>query len=476
MLARAPSAREQVLGVEMPFPANQFVITDVLQAFTGAQPETLTTWLKEVQHPVDRERQIAKLSNRELHRIGEAAATEDVVNLLESIDEGLAARVLTAMAPADAARIADALDIDDAAEILRKTKDSVREAVLAALPTDRSTLFRELLSWPEDSVAAHMVPEALTVRPEMTVADVIEAVRVDAFALRMNSRTGAYVYVVGGDGELLGVVAFRDLVLSDPTHTVAELMVGDVRTVSPLTSAERAAQMLASYDLVALPVVDQETHLLGLLTEDAAADIAEDEATEDAERQGGSAPLDVPYLRASPITLWRKRVVWLLLLFIAEAYTGTVLRAFEDELEAVVALAFFIPLLIGTGGNTGTQITTTLIRALATGQVRLRDLPAVLVKEISTAVLVAATMGLAAVIRAWTLGVGSEVTVTVALSVVAIVLWSAFVATVLPPLLKKIRVDPAIVSAPAIATIVDGTGLMIYFSIAHLTLSQLHGG
>ena len=167
--------------------------------------------------------------------------------------------------------------------------------------------------------------------------------------------------------------------------------------------------------------------------------------------------------------------MWLLLLFVAEAYTGTVLRAFEDELEAVVALAFFIPLLIGTGGNTGTQITTTLVRAMATGHVRFRDLPAVLVKELSTGVLIAATMGIAAVIRAWMLGVGPEVTITVALTVAAIVMWSALVASVLPPLLKKMRVDPALVSAPAIATIVDGTGLIIYFLIAHATLSQLNG-
>lgn len=458
----------------MPFPANRFVITDVLQAFTNAQPETLTAWLKEVPHQTDRERQLAKLSDRELHRIGEVADTDDVVELFESIDESLASHAIGAMAPADAARIVDALDVDDAADILRRAKESAREAILAALPADRAKVFRELLSWPEDRAAAHMVPEALTVPPDMTVADVIEAVRADAFTLRMDSRSGAYIYVTDSESHLLGVVAFRDLVLADPHETVAELMNSELLTISPLTSAENAAQALANFDLVAVPVVDSDNRLLGILTEDAAADIAEEEATEDAERQGGSAPLDVPYLRASPLTLWRKRIVWLLLLFVAEAYTGTVLRAFEDELEAVVALAFFIPLLIGTGGNTGTQITTTLIRALATGQVRIRDLPAVLAKEMSTAILIAVTMGAAAVIRAWTLGVGREVTITVALSVVAIVLWSAFVASVLPPLLKKIRIDPALVSAPAIATIVDGTGLMIYFTIAHFTLSQLH--
>lgn len=173
--------------------------------------------------------------------------------------------------------------------------------------------------------------------------------------------------------------------------------------------------------------------------------------------------------------LWRKRIVWLLVLFAAEAYTGTVLRAFEDEMEAVVALAFFIPLLIGTGGNTGTQITTTLVRAMGTGQIRFRDLPAIVSKEMSTGFLIAVAMAAAALIRAWTLGVGPEVTLTVCLTVAAIVLWASLVSSVLPLVLRKLRVDPAVVSAPMIATVVDGTGLMIYFWIAHLTLPQLAG-
>ena len=206
-----------------------------------------------------------------------------------------------------------------------------------------------------------------------------------------------------------------------------------------------------------------------------ANDILRREATADAERQGGSAPLEVPYLRASPWRLWRKRIVWLLVLFAAEAYTSTVLRAFEQEMETVIALAFFIPLLIGTGGNTGTQITTTLVRALATEQVRLRDLPRIVGKEMSTGFLVAATMAAAALIRAWMLGVGVEVTITVCLTVTAIVLWSSLVASILPPTIKRLRLDPAVVSAPMISTIVDGTGLMIYFAIAHLTIPQLAG-
>jgi magnesium transporter len=226
---------------------------------------------------------------------------------------------------------------------------------------------------------------------------------------------------------------------------------------------------------LALPIVDDQGEVLGVLTAEAADDILIEEATEDAERQGGSEPLDVPYVRASPAHLWRKRIVWLLVLFVAEAYTGTVLKAFEDELEAAVSLAFFIPLLIGTGGNTGTQITTSLIRAMATGQFHIRDLPRVLFNELSTGVLVAFTMAGAGIMRAWTLGVGKEIAITVSLTLFAIVLWTALVASLLPPLLQKLKVDPAVVSAPMITTLVDGTGLIIYFLIAHATLPQLAG-
>jgi len=319
-----------------------------------------------------------------------------------------------------------------------------------------------------------MVPEMLTVRPDMTVSEVIAAARANAAASLSDSRT-AYIFVTDEESHLLGLVPFRRLVLADPQQQVAELMDENLIVVSALTDAELAAQTLLDHNLLAVPVVGRDKKLLGIIAEDEAHDIAQDAATEDAERQGGSAPLEVPYLRASPWLLWRKRVVWLLVLFAAEAYTGTVLRAFEAELEAVVALAFFIPLLIGTGGNTGTQITTTLIRAMATGQIRFRDAPFVLAKEMSTGSLLALTMAGAAIIRAWTLSVGPEVTATVAVTVAAIVLWSSLIAALLPPLLKILRVDPAVVSGPMIATIVDGTGLIIYFMIALLMLSELHG-
>ncbi len=444
----------------------------IRQAIAG---DTVTDWLASVRDPAERSHQLARLATEDLRALGPVLDHDGATDLFEAVDDELAARVLAAMAAGDAAALVEVLDLDHAADILREIKAGPRERLLSALPQDRAEALRGLLSWPEDSVAAHMVPEALTVRPDMTIGDAVQALRSDAATLRSDSRSGAYVYVTDADRRLLGVLAFRDLVLADPQESVAALTDTDVLSVSPLTDAEDAAQALMDYNLVAVPVVDADNRLLGILTENTAGEITEEEATEDAERQGGSEPLEVPYLRASPWLLWRKRVGWLLLLFVAEAYTGTVLRHFEEEMEAVVALAFFIPLLIGTGGNTGTQITTTLVRAMATGQVRLRDVPAVLAKEMSTGMMIALTMALAALIRAWMLGVGPEITLTVTLTVAAIVLWSSFVASILPPVLKKCRIDPAVVSAPLIATVVDGTGLIIYFMIAHATLSQLQG-
>jgi magnesium transporter len=320
-----------------------------------------------------------------------------------------------------------------------------------------------------------MTTETLTVGPTATAEEAVAQIRDRITDQRLEGHPGSCVYVTDDEGELLGAVPFRNLVLAQADRVVTDLMDADVITVGPLTDAEKGARLCINRRVEELAVVDGDRRLLGILTEDQAVGIIVDENTEDAEKQGGSEPLEVPYLRASPWRLWRKRIIWLLVLFVAEAYTGTVLRAFEDEMEAVVALAFFIPLLIGTGGNTGTQITTTLVRAMGTGQVRFRDLPAVVAKEMSTGMLIAVAMAAAALIRAWTLGVGPQIALTVTLTVAAIVVWSALVSSVLPLVLKQIRIDPAVVSAPMIATIVDGTGLMIYFVIAHATLPQLAG-
>lgn len=430
-----------------------------------ALAEYLGQWLDSVPDASLRAQQVAALDveprERVLHALDEAdlaelfdhASPHDGADVLADLPESTRAHVLAAAAP------------DVIAEIIRLLPEDEQAAVRQSLPHGRQSILNDLLSWPEDSVGARMTPHVTSISDALTVKQANRAARAQA----ADTETLAYVYVTDAGGGLVGVMSFRDLVLAPGDELVREVMDTDLLSVDAERDQEYAARILVGNHLFALPVVHDGV-MIGIITSDDVADIVDEEFTEDAERQGGSNPLETPYLRASPLLLWRKRIIWLLALFIAEAYTGTVLRHFEAELDEVVALSFFIPLLIGTGGNTGTQITTTLVRAMSLGDVHLRDMGRVIVKELSSGSFIAITMAVAAVIRAWTLGVGVEVTITVTLTVAAIVLWSSFIGSVLPLLLRRIGLDPAVVSAPMIATIVDGTGLVIYFEIAKLVV------
>ncbi|TGO05640.1 magnesium transporter [Serinibacter arcticus] len=448
---------------------------DLRQAIAIGNPKAIDLWLDVVEDPRLRSEQLGELDPGELLRLGDLMPVGVAAEVTDTLALHVAVDLVRTVAAARGGELLAALESDRAAEILRELDADERERLLTAMPAEHAVVLRDLLTWPPESAAAHMVPDVLTVGRSVTAAEAIAQVRDHRAKLRQDAHIGAYVFAVDPEGRLEGVVSFRDLVLADADTAVADLLEPDVVSIGPLTDQEEAARTVVAHRLLAVPVVDDDGRLLGILTSDDASDIAEVEATEDAERQGGSQPLEVPYLRASPLLLWRKRIVWLLVLFLAAAYTGTVMQAFEDELEAVVVLAFFIPLLIGTGGNTGTQITTTLIRAMSTDNVRLRDVGRVLRKEMATGLLVALAMALAGIVRAWTLGVGGPVMLTVAVALVAIVLWSSLISSVIPLLLKKLRADPAVVSGPMISTIVDGTGLIIYFTTAKLLLPELAG-
>lgn len=448
---------------------------DLHQALAIGTPKAVELWLDLVDDPTQRADELKGLTKKEVVRLSELIPLPEAVDLLDTLDLHTAVDAIRVVPTQTAADVFSGLETDRAAELLRELTPNEGHQILSHMPKARADVLRGLLSWPEESVAAHMVPDVITISEDLTAGEAIARVRNHSAKLRQDSHIGSYLFAVDNAGRLDGVVAFRELVLADPDTPVPDLVTQEVIKVSALTDQEEASQILFRHRLLALPVVDDEDHLLGILTADDANDIAEEEWTEDAERQGGSQPLDVPYLRASPVLLWRKRIVWLLLLFVAEMYTGNVMKAFEDELDTVTALAFFVPLLIGTGGNTGTQVTTTLIRAMSTENVRLRDIGRVVTKELSAGFFIALTMGVAGFLRAWMLGVEIQIMVTIALSLGAIILWSSFIASMIPLLLKKLRVDPAVVSGPMISTLVDGTGLLIYFWIAKSTLPELGG-
>lgn len=318
----------------------------------------------------------------------------------------------------------------------------------------------------ESSIANYMSADFITVSGNMTVDEAR-----DYFLTQLQTdEIPTQLFITADDYHLRGMLSVKKLLqCREGDRAIGSMMNHTYFHVSPDDDRNDVAHLLGKGGLDVVPVVVNKT-LVGVLGEKEIARLIEDENTEDAQRQGASLPLDKPYLETSPWALWRKRVVWLLLLFVAEAYTGNVLKAFEEQLEAAIALAFFIPLLIGTGGNSGTQITSTLVRAMALGEVSLRNLGSVIRKEVSTSLLIAVTIGLAAWVRAWIMGVGMDVTMVVSLSLVAITVWSAIVSSIIPMLLKKAGIDPAVVSAPFIATFIDGTGLIIYFKIAQAVL------
>ena len=392
---------------------------------------------------------------------------DEVPALLEELPPAEAARILRTLSAPEAATLLEEMDPDDAADVVEQLPSRDANEILVRMRPEEAAEIRGLSRYPPDSAGGIMTPAFVAVTRDATATEAIAAIR----NLVDEAETVNYVYVVDDERRLLGVLSLYRLLLSRPDIPVVELMAPTTVRVRANADQEVAARLLTDRNLLAIPVVDDDDHLLGIITEDDVADVLQAEATEDIERLGGSQPLNVPYRLSSVPLLVRKRVVWLLVLFVAEAYTGTVLRNFEVELGTVVALGFFIPLLIGTGGNIGSQTVTLIVRAMAIGEITLRDIGWIVFKELRVGLIMGVAMGAIGFAQAALLGVGSEVGLVVALTLVAISAWSATVAAALPLILRWLRVDPAVVSAPFITTLVDGTGLIIYFEIARAVLS-----
>jgi magnesium transporter len=414
----------------------------------------------------DAEHLFESLSPAETTTLFELLGDERFADLIVHLDDSHAADVLELISVERAADVLEELDPDDATDIFSELEPEHGSDILVEMEPDEAQEIRDLLAYPPDTAGGIMTPAFVSIAPTLRADQAIAALR----KVAEEAETINYVYVTDSDDHLLGVLSLHRLVLTSPETTVDKLMFDRTITVPVTADQEDAARTLMEHELLALPVVDDENRVLGIITVDDIAELLEAEATEDIERLGGSQPLDVAYRRAGVTLLFRRRIVWLLLLFAAEAYTGTVLRHFEDEIAQVVTLAFFIPLLIGTGGNVGSQVTTTLVRAMAVGEVRLRDVRWVLGKEVTVGLVIGAVMAVAAFGRSQLLHVGSDVGFVIAVSIIAICIWSAAVAAVLPLLLQRLRIDPAVVSAPLITTLVDGTGLVIYFTLAKYML------
>jgi magnesium transporter len=327
----------------------------------------------------------------------------------------------------------------------------------------------QLFKYPAQSAGRMMTEKFARVKPDWTGQYTLRFLR------RVNAdlETLTNLYAVDEEDRLVGVVSLREVVTEDPKKKIEELMNTDLVTVQPEVDREEVAKLLSQYDYLAMPVVDTQGHILGVITVDDVIDVLAAETTEDILKFGAvesGATADESYFAIPIKTVISRRLGWLLLLFVAGTMTGSVLRFFEAELAAVVALSFFIPLLIGTGGNTGAQTVSTLVRGLATGEVRMRDIWRVIQREFLSGLLLGSILGVVAYFRAIVWTPDPALALAVGLGVLAICAWANTIAALIPLLAQRLKIDPATVSAPLITTLVDATGLAIYLGIAKVTL------
>jgi magnesium transporter len=376
--------------------------------------------------------------------------------LLETVDEEKLADLL------------DELPMDDAAEFLEDLDEEQADRLIKLMePEDRAEV-KELLSYEEDSAGRLMTRDVAALRRFWTVDETLNYLR----GLE-EAESLYYLYVVDAKDKLIGVIPLRALIRAPADVTIESIMSEGVVAVPVKADQEELAEMVARYDYYSIPVVDENGRFLGVVTVDDVLDIVADEATEDIQRLGGSEPLDQPYFAVSTMQMVKKRIGWLFLLFIASTLTGTVLNTFQAELETVITLSLFIPLIIGTGGNAGSQTVATIIRAITLDEVRLGNIFQAIRKEISVGVLLGLTMMGIGFFRAITWGTGFDIAIVVGITLTAVVLWAMLVATVVPILADRFKIDPTVISGPMITTIVDATGLLIYFMLAKAILEAI---
>lgn len=417
---------------------------------------------------------LAHADRMEGFRLLDRAVAEDFFLSLSSRDQ---AELLGELAPVQRRSWLRLLPLDDAADLIQVFEEEAeREALLALFDESTRKDLRGLLAYAEDRAGGLMDPLFARVRPDMSVDEAISYLRRQA---RERIEYIYYVYVLDAAQHLIGVVTFRELFASRPEQRVREVMHTDIVSVPEEMDQESVSQLFARYDLAAIPVVDNEGRIKGIVTVDDIVDVVQEEATEDIQKIGGTAALDAPYLDVGVGGMIRKRAGWLSVLFVGEMLTTTVMAYFEHELQRAIVLAVFIPLIISSGGNSGSQATTLVIRAMALGEVRLRDWFRVVKREILSGLGLGAILGLLGLLRvliggAWFGTYGEHygpVAITVAISLVGVVLWGTIAGSMLPFILRRLGFDPASASAPFVATLVDVCGILIYFGLASFILA-----
>ncbi len=371
--------------------------------------------------------------------------------------------IITSLSDSEATEIIDNMMADDAADLMEEMPAIVVKRLLANTTADTRRSINHLLKFPEDSAGSIMTVEFVDLKENLTVAQSIERIR----DIGLDKETVNNCFVLDPARRLVGMVTLRSLILTSPDDVIKDIMEENVISVDTLTDQEEVARMMSKYDFNSLPVVDSEARLVGIITIDDVVDIITEEATEDIQKMAGIMPTETPYLKTSSFKLWRKRILWLLLLMISATFTGGIITHFESALSAFIILTAYIPMLMDTGGNTGSQTSTMIIRALSLNEVDFTDIPKIWGKEVVTALLCGLSLAGANFIKMIFFDhLDVQVAAVICLTLMVTVLAADFVGCTLPILATKAGLDPTVMAAPIMTTIIDALSLLIYFQIA----------
>jgi magnesium transporter len=371
--------------------------------------------------------------------------------------------IITSLTDREAANIIDNLFADDAADLMEEMPANVVKRLLAQTTPETRRDINHLLQYPEDSAGSIMTVEFVDLKENYTVEQAIERIR----KVGIDKETINTCYVTDQQRMICGTISLRTLLLGAPTDKIGDLMEGNVITINTLMDQEEVASQFRKYDFDAMPVVDSENRLVGIITVDDIMDVVVQEATEDIEKMAAITPTDKPYMNTSVFETYRKRIPWLLFLMISATFTGRIITHYETALAAYVVLTSYIPMFMDTGGNAGGQVSVTIIRSISLGEVEFGDLGRIIWKEIRVAVLCGVTLAVVNFIKLLVLDrVSIQVALIVCMTLVVTVLAAKLVGCVLPMIAKKIGFDPAVMASPFITTIVDALSLVIYFQIA----------
>ena len=396
---------------------------------------------------------------------------DTAAEIFAELDGDVQAHLITGMTDREVRVMLDELYVDDAVDMLSDIPSNVvKRLLMAATPETRAELNR-FLSYPEGSAGSVMTAEFIELRKAMTRDEAVETIR----RTGRDKETIYVCYVTDARRHLEGIVQLQDLLFAAPDATLEEIM--DTNIVSAMTHDDResVADTISKYDLLALPVVDKEGRLVGIVTVDDAIDVILEEAGEDLEKMAAMSPTDKPYLRASVFDTFKKRIPWLLLLMLSATFTGAIIARYEEALGMLTILTAFMPMLMGTGGNAGSQSSIAVIRALSLGEIELRDVWRVVFKEFRVSLICGVVMGVATFAKVFVLDLWCDTTkldvaFVVSISLVLTVVLAKLIGAVLPLLAKKIKLDPAVMASPFITTIVDALSLVLYFEVASAVL------